>query len=343
MKNKLSMDYFYHMAYSNNSPVSVMIELLTECNLRCKHCYLSNYTNTGMTIVKMKNLLTELRNLGVVNISFTGGEIFLRDDIFELIETARNLHMRVFLLTNATILNRDMVKRLAELHVSEISTTVFSLNPDIHDFITGTSGSLEAVLANLKLLKEYGVRVKVKTPIMNINALCYKDIKKYCDENNFEYFVSPTIFSKIDGDESPKDLRVEQEVLRKILKDLDKINDNGKKSLYKYDVPCSALFYSFAIDCNGDVFPCNSLPLRVGNVYNESLYDIWYESEILKFVKSIKKLDLENCKDCKYKTYCYRCPGMAYFEDKSLYACDTYAKSMAEIRACNICSNSCTV
>lgn len=333
MKKELSMDYFYHIAYLNNTPVSVMIELLTKCNLRCKHCYLPEHTNAGMDFEKIKSLLNELRELGVVNVSFTGGEIFLRDDIFELIEVARKLHMRVFLLSNATLLNNSTVKRLSQLYISEFSTTVFSLNADIHDSITGTTGSLDTVLKNLQLLKEYGIRVKVKTPLMSTNAFCFKDIKKYCDQNNFGFLVSPTIFSKNDGDESPKDLRVGQDDLCLILKDIDKLNDNGKKNLYKYDVPCTALFYSLAIDCNGDVFPCNSFLYKVGNVFDESLRNIWYESESLKLTKNVKKTDLENCTECNNKLYCYRCPGMAFNDSKSVFSCDTFAKSMAEVRS----------
>ena len=73
----LNMELFYKIAYSERKPVSAIIELLTQCNLRCKHCYIPAHTNAGIKSEKVKELLYELHDMGTLNISFTGGEIFL--------------------------------------------------------------------------------------------------------------------------------------------------------------------------------------------------------------------------------------------------------------------------
>lgn len=339
MNQELISNYFYDLAYKNNTPVSVIIELLTKCNLRCEHCYLPNYKNKGMDIIKMRSLLTELRQLGVVNVSFTGGEILLHDDLFKLIEIARSLHMRVFLLSNGTLLDDDKAERLSKLYISEFSTTIFSLQPDIHDSITKAHGSLERLLKNLQLLKEHNIRVQVKMPIMQSNALCIDEIREYCEQNEFKFFASPIIYSKINGDESPKCLRVDRDNLRVAINNIDGLNNRKNKLIHETDVPCGALFYSFSIDSNGDVFPCNSFPYKVGNVFENTVRDIWYESESLKFIKNIKKSDLKVCTSCDFKIQCERCPGMALLDGKSVFSCDTFAKSIAELRSQNSCEN----
>lgn len=180
MKNELIQNYFYNKAISENKPVGVMIELLTKCNLRCKHCYLPTHIESGFETNYIKKLLCELRELGIVNVSFTGGEIFLREDIFELIKTARDLHMRVFLLSNATLLTEQKIKMLSELYITEFSTTIFSLKEEINDFITEQKGSLKIILDNLQLLKKYNIKVQVKTPLMDINCNDLNDIERYC-------------------------------------------------------------------------------------------------------------------------------------------------------------------
>ena len=93
--------------------------------------------------------------------------------------------MRVFLLSNGTLLNESIVKSLSELHISEFSTTMFSLDPKVHDFITSQPGSLDILLKNLQLLKKYNINVKIKTPLLDVNAFEYRDIKKYCEKNHF--------------------------------------------------------------------------------------------------------------------------------------------------------------
>lgn len=333
MRQKILLDYFYNKAFNKNRAVSVMIELLTKCNLRCEHCYLPSHANSGLSYDRVKDLLLELRELGVVNVSLTGGEIFLRDDLFEIIETARSLYMRVFLLSNGTLLDSEKITRLKQLHVSEFSTTIFSMNPEIHDSITQKKGSLSVLLNNLKELKETGITIRVKTPLMKKNLENFLEIKTFCDINGFEYFVSPLIFSKNNGDNSPKELRIQDRKLYSTMEIIDSITRNDH--LHINDVPCAALFYSFAIDCQGDVHPCNSFLYKVGNIYQQSLRDIWYSSKELKLIKSIRNSDLKCCNECECKSQCDRCPGMVFMEDKSLFTCDHFAKKLAEIRLSN--------
>jgi radical SAM protein with 4Fe4S-binding SPASM domain len=328
----MDIDYLYDIAYRKNIPVSVMIELLTKCNMRCSHCYLYEHNNDGFSFDTISRLLYEFRDLGIVNVSFTGGEIFLCDDIFEIISLARKLYMRVFLLSNATLLDENSVDNISKLFISEFSTTIFSLNNEIHDSITNVKGSLSLILKNMQLLKEKGIRVKVKMPIMQINVSDFKNVKEYCKANSFDFFASFVIFPKFDGDKSPKTLSADLDSLRFILDDLDILNSYSGISLDSYTVPCKALFYSFSIDCNGNVFPCNSFPYKVGNVYNNSLHNIWYNSKELKHIKSIKMSDLKHCTSCDKKNRCNRCPAMAYLDGNDLYGCDFFAKSIAGIR-----------
>ena len=334
MRQEALYNYFRSKAFHSTTPISVMIELLTKCNVRCEHCYLPSFVNPGISFEKMEKLLHELKNLGVVSVSFTGGEIFLRKDLFDLIAIARKLNMRVILLSNATLLTEEKVKKLSELYISEFSTTVFSMDERIHDSITKQEGSLKKVLKNLSYLKKYGIRVKVKTPIMKKNMTDFMNVKKFCDENGFSFFTSSLIFSKNDGDSKPKELRIHECDMVNVVKTIDKISRNDY--LHADDIPCRALFYSFAIDCDGNVHPCNSFLYKVGNIYENSLKEIWYDSEGMNLIRSIRSSDLTQCTSCKYKSQCDRCPGMVYLENKDFLSCDQSAKSVAKIRLSNM-------
>jgi len=329
----LFLPYYFNLAYRKNSPISVTIELLTRCNLDCEHCYLPEHNNLGLNTGKLKEILSELRNMGVMNISFTGGEIFLRDDLFELIDYARALFMRVFLMSNGTILTIEQAERLSKLSIAEFSTTLFSLEQQIHDRITRRDGSLERLLANLQLLKDNNIRVRIKTPIMQSNVNSIKDIRSYCDKQGFVFSASPVIYAKNDGNKSPTTLRAAKEHLHLAVKMMDEFEDRHENILHKFDVPCAALFCFFSIDSKGDVYPCNALFYKVGNIFESSLSDIWNYSKELKYIKNIKCNDLSECNQCTYKDICERCPGMALLDHGDILACDTLAKAIAEIRA----------
>lgn len=333
MNQSVFDNYLYHKAYQNRTPISVMIEVLTKCNMRCKHCYIPEHNSNGLTLETLKRIFIELREMGTLNVSLTGGEIFLREDIYEIIEAARVQHLRVFLLSNGTMLNEASVQKLRDLRVAEFSTTMFSTQPEIHDAITQHPGSLRQLLISLSYLKRYNIRVKVKMPIMYMNAVSFNAVKQYASDNGFEFLASPIIFAKTNGDRGPISLRVSECEMPKILRQTDDINRKGM--LQHTDVPCLALFYSFSIDSKGDVYPCNSFPYKIGNCYDESLNDIWHNSEALKLIQSIKKQDLHKCTSCELLDACDRCPGMVWAEENDLYACDLNAKSFAQIRINN--------
>ena len=326
-------NYMYQKAFINKVPLSLMMELLTKCNLKCKHCYLPEHIDEGLDFNIIKNIIKQFRDMGGLNVSLTGGEILLRKDIFDIITYIRSLHMRVILLSNATLLDLEMSKKLSRLHIAEFSTTIFSLNANVHDEITGVHGSLKKVLENLEMLKNVGIRVQVKTPLMETNMYDYKDIRSYCRENGFKYHVSPLIFEKIDGDISPLKLSIPMDKLKPIIPELDEETRNDH--IYINDVPCAALHFSFAINCKGKVYPCNTCCCEVGDVFHKSLKEIWFDSEILNQIRNIKKRDLIKCLHCNLRTQCNRCPALAYNKCGDFLNCDEYAKAFAEVRIRN--------
>ncbi len=170
---------------------------------------------------------------------------------------------------------------------------------------------------------------------MDVNAFAYREVKAYCEENGFLFMTSPLIFSKTDGDDAPIQLRISDDKLPIVLKETDQLDQRGKEHLYRYEHPCTALFYTISIDANGDVYPCSSLRYKIGNVFDNTLAQIWNDSEDLKFIQSIKNSNLNECNNCKYKKFCIRCPGMVYSETGSILSCEPFTKQLAKIRASN--------
>ena len=194
-----------------NIPFNVTVELLTKCNLKCNHCYIPERISDGLDDKAIVILLRELREMGALYLNLTGGEIFLRKNILNTIREARIMGFSVNLLSNATLLDEKIIKELSDLNISSFGTTIFSLNSDIHDGITGVKGSLEKIIVNVCLLKKYHIPVEIKTPIMTANQSCFRELEKFCIENNFLFIPSPTISSKTNGDTSVRELRVDDD------------------------------------------------------------------------------------------------------------------------------------
>lgn len=334
--NSFSMDTVVRLAHKRRFPYRVTMELLTACNYHCKHCYLPEHNNFGLKYVDIISILAQLREMGTLSLILTGGEIFLRNDIMNIIREARNMGFSVTLLSNASVLSKEVIRELANLHINSFSTTIFSLNEEVNDKITCVYHSLKNILNNVRQLSEYGIRVEIKTPLMEDNKFAYRELIPYCKARGYTYVPSTVITSKINGDMENTSLRIKNEDLKVIFNEIDFLlqrEDYNNEAFYESALPCPSIRYSMYIDCMGNVYPCNSFYYKVGNVLESTVKYIWEESEAYKKLNGITNADLKQCIACELKNYCTRCPGHALQEDGNLLGCSSLDKKYAELAA----------
>jgi len=93
---------------------TILLSPTMRCNLNCKGCYSKNYQKKDdLSFEIMDRVLEEAKEIGVAFFTFVGGEPFLRDDLFALFERHQDVYFQIF--TNATLLNEEMVTKLAEV------------------------------------------------------------------------------------------------------------------------------------------------------------------------------------------------------------------------------------
>ena len=94
-------------------PLSVQLDVTYRCNERCVHCYLDHDDHGEMTTAEIKGVLDQLAEAGVFFLTFSGGEVFMRMDFFDLVEYARSLMFCVKVKTNAFMIREEEADRLA--------------------------------------------------------------------------------------------------------------------------------------------------------------------------------------------------------------------------------------
>ena len=322
----------FENALKNCNPVEATIELLTKCNWNCKHCYIPVHNNDGLTTDEVFKLLYELREMGVFQVTFSGGEVFYRSDAMKIIRKARELHFDVSIFTNASLLTEEMIIELSKLYISQISCTIFSMDEEIHNSISRKSGSLRNALRNIELAKKHEIPVQVKSMVMKENHESIAGLKDYCEMKGYPYKFDPVIFTKLDGNTSPLKLRLSADELAECIPITDEVNgvDLSTKSIEDY--MCPSIRSSFSINSNGDVIPCNVFPVVLGNVKSNNISDIWKDSKQLKILQETKWIDLNTCKSCEKTSFCVRCPGLAMYEDGDMFGPSSSACSIAEVR-----------
>jgi len=319
-------------------PVNVTFEVTKKCNLDCLHCYVDHDdTARELNIEKQKRIIDELYDLGVVYITFSGGELFVKEGVWELFEHTRRKKMGFKIITAATLLEKNDIDRLKNLGVLEVGVSIYSDKSEIHDFITKRPGSLNKTLKAVKYMNEIGIVTVSKTLIMNINKNDIKNVYKLTSSLGMIPTFDLTVTGAQNNVRNPKkyalnkreiyDLFKDREV-EKILLDNKPLEERycGLKKQYKPDEPrCEIGRGAMWIDAKGLVYPCISYPYPVGDLTAESLKEIWYDNpEIEKILELAKYKNYKSCHNCKASLFCDPCLGLSVAEGRSDLCCTPY-------------------
>src|SRR3989454_376454 len=201
-------EWLFERSVALRIPLSVHVDLTMRCNERCIHCYRVIEQRPELTTAELKALLDDIARAGTLYLTFSGGEVFLRKDLFELVEHARRLHFDVRLKSNALLITPEKAARLRTLGVRQVDISIYSADPAVHDWVTKIPGSLERSLQGAVLLRDAGVTVKLNCPLMKQNVGQYKEIRALAERLGILCGFDPMITAKNDGDRSPVALRI---------------------------------------------------------------------------------------------------------------------------------------
>ncbi|HEY2345786.1 MAG TPA: radical SAM protein [Xanthomonadaceae bacterium] len=306
-------------------PLSVQLDLTYRCNERCVHCYLDHEDHGELTTAEVMDLLEQMAKAGVFFLNLSGGEIFMRRDLFDIVERARKLMFSVKLKTNAVMIRKAKAARIAELGVESVQISLYSHKAQVHDAITKLPGSFKRTIEGARLLKEHGVRVSFANVLMTHNAGDYRDVQALAAAMGVDYNVDATITPMMDGDRSILALNVDAGALADLFHDPSVLGGSSDAFCAPPDgpmpvadayetLPCSAGHTACYVSPYGEVFPCVQFPYRVGSIREQKFADIWRDSPQLAEVRSITVGDLQGCSSCAHGGTCTRCPGLAYLE-----------------------------
>jgi radical SAM protein with 4Fe4S-binding SPASM domain len=291
---------------------SVSFEITRKCNLRCKHCY----SNSGiklddeLTTEEIKAIIDQLADMGVLAITFTGGEPLLHPDLFEVMEYARKKPLTLLLFTNATLITPKIVEKLKELHIYKVHVSIDGPDDKTHDQFRGVTGAFKKTLHGINLLKNAGIDVQTSVSITKFNYKKVKEILHLITDLGITHFkLWPITFSGRPDQKNifitPEEFREVMEALRQFeFKELQK-----KKEVFEYSKRienCGIGSGTLAIKSNGVITPCPGFgdDVSLGNVKTHAILDIWNNSELLHTLRAMSVYTTDICKDCTFAAVC---------------------------------------
>jgi SynChlorMet cassette radical SAM/SPASM protein ScmE len=288
--------------------------------------------------------------MGVMTVTLTGGEVFTRPDLFELIDSIIANRMRYSLLSNGTMITENTLKKFEigkrRQRLDSIQISVDGSSAEVHDL--SRPKSFKRALRGLKLLKEAGFPVTVRVTINrhnvddleNVARLLLEEVGLPSFSTNEAYACGATdrteqgvILTPAQREQAMRVLaRLSEQynnriaaqagplVLARELKTIDEMMAEGKNSRPGRGTlsACGGVFDKLAVNHDGTIVPCHLLSTVVlGLVGRDSLQDLWLKHlDMLRLRQrySIPLASLETCRDCTYQGFCTGgCPGGALY------------------------------
>ena len=321
-----------------------------KCNLRCTHCYQEDYSSAGeMSFEELRFVADKLiQTLSKWNkkgkIAITGGEPFVKSELFPLLEYLNESPQiaNIYILSNGTLIDEKICKEIGNVKkVSRVQISLDGASARTHNAIRG-EGTFEKAIEAIKLLNDhadYGIKVNIMFTLQKCNK---EDIPALFDlaiENGInsllvERFVPCGRGKQIESEmlsshelqevfqyiSDRADLEYDKGNRLMVVKqrplwiniDLEKANVNAKIPLHKQvGGICSIGFDNLTILHDGTILPCRRLNIPLGNLKNDTLFDIWYDSEVLWDIRNKRNLK-GKCNSCELIPLCSGCRAMAY-------------------------------
>ena len=269
--------------------------------------------------------------MGGIHVTLSGGEAFLHKDLIEIARYCREKDLKISILSNLISLKDEHIPALKEVNLSLIQVSLYSMDPEVHDFITTVKGSFEKTKKSIEKLVAADIPVQISCPIMNANRHGYDKVLDYARSLKIKAQTDYIMMARadLDTDNLANRLSLEEteELLRDILIHDTQYRDETLEQLpisdeirfdlerFKKQPVCGVGYDNCCITANGDVYPCAGWQDYVlGNVYKQSLQEIWEQSERVKELRRITQASFPECLECDARDYCARCLVRNYNE-----------------------------
>ena len=154
--------------FSNPSPIPSLrcleLQITDRCNLKCRHCYLGESFHQDLSVEQIVKILKEFEEIQGLRLLLSGGEPLLHPEFWEVNEGLRGFAFRSILLSNGTLITKEVARRL-NVHEVQISLDGMKVG---HEALRG-EGTFEKTLLAIDHLHGMNIRVSVPTMIHQKN------------------------------------------------------------------------------------------------------------------------------------------------------------------------------
>lgn len=298
-------------------PIHISIELTSQCNLEYTYCYneFADIQNE-LTPLELILILDEWKQYGLMGVELTGGEPFLYQGFWDVLDYCSQNFKRVGLLTNGTLINEKVAKKLGQYKDRIIiSVSLDGSCPEVHETLRG-KGSFYKTVKAIRYLWEAGLPVRVGMSVTSSNIFDLENTIKLARNLGAKYFswapIAPfgkgeELAWKWDASKAKAIYDLEMKMIEKY-KGFVTVIPKEARFLFEKLGNCGFGYKNVALAPSGKIRPCLFLPETdpISDLKKYPLENV-FRNPIFQFFRDLKAPSEELCKGCKYLAYCGTC------------------------------------
>lgn len=298
------------------------------CNLRCSHCYQDNYAKDELSFEQLLAILEQYKALLATfeqragypikgHITVTGGEPFVRQDFLQLLEIFAT-HSNLFsfaILTNGSFIDKIMAKRLAQLKPRFVQVSIEGTQ-ETHDHIRG-KGHFAHTVSALNYLRQAKLHTLISFTAHRKNYQQFPAVAKLGKQLKVNRVWADRLIPQGSGANeyvlTPEETKTFFQLMQHTQKQVHPTWFNrtevamhrALQFLVTDQQPyhCTAGDTLLTVQPNGDVYPCRRMPIRVGNLLETNLLELYDHSKLLIKLRDSEQ-PIDGCEPCTHKNVC---------------------------------------
>jgi radical SAM protein with 4Fe4S-binding SPASM domain len=314
----LEVERIEPMSAQLSAPYRMDLALTYRCQNDCPHCYVGRPKDfPEMETEQWKRVIDACWAQGIPHLTFTGGEATLRRDLVELVQYAENVGLVTGLQTNGRRLQDPAyLDQLLLAGLDHVQITLESHDPAVHDRMVGAGGAWQETVAGIRAVVNADIYMMTNTTLTTENVEGIEETIAFAASLGVPTFgCNSLIYSGAGvcvGSGIPED------ELGPILERVKDTTQAHHMRLIWYTPTqycefdptglelgikgCTAARYNMAVEPNGDVLPCQSYYVSLGNILTEPWEAIW-EHELARYLRN-RDFMMAKCHACPDHVLC---------------------------------------
>jgi len=327
----------------DQAPMLVIWEVTQACDLACVHCRASAQSERNPAELSTEQgyrLLDEIRSFGEPLMVFTGGDPLKRPDLYELIRYSVKIGLRTNVTPSATpLLTAEAIEGFQAAGIARMAISLDGPDAATHDEFRGIPGTFDRAMFALRHARDIGLDTQLQTTVTRRNVGRLAEVAEIAKEVRTRMWSLFFLIVTGRAEEGDDLLAPEYEQVFEFMYELSKTapfgvktteamhyrryvaqrikaehgateNPNAKGVAWRTAGVSDGKGFVF-VSHTGEIFPSGFFPVSGGNVLNDSLTDVYRNSDLFLSLRDTSQRH-GKCGICEYRNICGGSRSRAY-------------------------------